>query len=97
MEEVALAQPRVLRQPIAPAVFVVRFADSGIDLEAAVWINDPENGQLNLKSDMNAGIWAKFKDNGIKIPFPQREIRLLGNGVADRPPSGDARPPERRV
>ena len=77
MEEAALAEPRVLRKPIAPAVFVVRFADSGIDLELAVWINDPENGQLNLKSALNIGIWRSFQANGIQIPYPQREIRLL--------------------
>ena len=80
MEEVALAEPRVLRKPIAPAVFVVRFADSGIDLELSVWINDPENGQLNLKSSLNVGIWRSFQANRIQIPYPQREIRLLDAG-----------------
>ena len=77
MREIAMGEPRVLRAPIAPDVFVLRFADSGIELELAVWINDPEKGQGNLKSALNLGIWKAFADHGIKIPYPQREVRLL--------------------
>jgi small-conductance mechanosensitive channel len=28
---------------------------------------------------LSLGIWKAFQANGIKIPFPQREVRLLGN------------------
>ena len=77
MREVANTQPRVLRTPSAAEVFVVRFADSGIDLELGMWINDPEKGQLGLKSAINMGIWKAFGENGIRIPYPQREIRLI--------------------
>jgi small-conductance mechanosensitive channel len=78
MTDVALEQPRVLREPNPPAVLVLRFADSGIELELAVWINDPENGQGNLKSELYLGIWRAFQANGIKVPYPQREVRLFG-------------------
>jgi small-conductance mechanosensitive channel len=79
MEQVALGQSRTLRSPsTAPLVTVVAFADNGINLELAVWIDDPENGQGNLKSALNIGIWKAFQANGIKIPFPQREVRLIG-------------------
>jgi len=94
MEEVALAEPRVLRKPIAPAVFVVRFADSGIDLELSVWINDTENGQLNLKSSLNVGIWRSFQANRIQIPYPQREIRLL-DAAKDLPAETHQHPAQR--
>ena len=67
----------MLRDP-APATCLVRFADSGIDLELGVWIADPEAGQLNLRSDINLVIWEGFKREGIEIPYPQREVRLLG-------------------
>ena len=83
MEQVALSEPRTLRTAsIVPLVQVLGFADNGINLELAVWINDPENGQGNLKSALNVGIWKVFQANGIKIPFPQREVRLLGTGPA---------------
>jgi small-conductance mechanosensitive channel len=82
MTDVALGEPRVLRQPNPPLVVVLRFADNGIDLELAVWINDPENGQGNLKSALYLGIWRAFQANGIKIPYPQREVRLVAGGDA---------------
>ncbi|HEY2969883.1 MAG TPA: mechanosensitive ion channel domain-containing protein [Casimicrobiaceae bacterium] len=85
MTDVALGEPRVLRQPNPPLVLVLRFADSGIDLELAVWINDPENGQSNLKSALFLGIWQAFRENDIKIPYPQREVRL----IADHSTSAD--------
>ena len=77
MVEAATAEARALPAPNAPAAFVVRFAESGIDLELGVWINDPENGQLALRSAINQRIWAAFKAHGIRIPFPQREYRVL--------------------
>jgi small-conductance mechanosensitive channel len=87
MREIAMGEPRVLRAPIGPDVFVLRFADSGIELELAVWINDPENGQGNLKSALNLGIWKAFAKHGIRIPYPQREVRLLGTAPTTTPPA----------
>jgi small-conductance mechanosensitive channel len=98
MEQVALGQPRTLRSvSTAPLVNVVAFTDNGISLELAVWIDDPENGQGNLKSALNIGIWKAFQANGIKIPFPQREVRLLGAspGAGEIDPLAGAPPPSR--
>jgi small-conductance mechanosensitive channel len=77
IEEVARGHPRVLREP-APAVFVKEFADNGIDLELGVWIEDPQAGTANLRSDLNYALWAAFRRHGIEIPYPQREVRVLG-------------------
>jgi len=74
--EAARAQPRVLADP-PPKAFLAAFADSGIDLELGFWIADPESGSLQVKSDIHLDIWKKFKEAGIEIPFPQREVRLL--------------------
>jgi small-conductance mechanosensitive channel len=78
MEEAARAEPRVLGAPNDPASFLVRFGENGIDLELGVWIKDPENGQLNLRSALNKAILRSFRANGIRIPFPQREVRHFG-------------------
>ena len=75
----ALAQPRVLASP-APAAFLTQFADSSINLELGFWIADPENGKANILSAVNLEIWRRFKAQGIEIPFPQREIRVLSGG-----------------
>jgi small-conductance mechanosensitive channel len=76
MEEVARKHPRVLADP-PPKAFLTRFADSGIDLELGVWINDPEIGMLNIRSELNLAIWRAFQEAGIGIPYPQREVRVL--------------------
>jgi small-conductance mechanosensitive channel len=77
MRDAASRQPRALRDP-APDVFILRFADSGIDVELGVWISDPEQGQARLRSDLYAEIWREFRAQGIEIPYPQREVRVLG-------------------
>jgi small-conductance mechanosensitive channel len=74
--EAARAQPRVLADPL-PKAFVVVFADSGINLELGFWIADPEEGSMQIKSDIHLAIWKAFREAGIEIPFPQREVRLL--------------------
>ena len=77
MVEAAQRQARVLRDP-APGVVIKRFADSGIDLELGVWIEDPQEGSGGLVSDIYFDIWRAFKQHGIEIPYPQREVRMLG-------------------
>ncbi len=77
MEAAALAEPRVVKDPPnAPAAIVVRFGEVGIDLELGVWIDDPDSNQLNLRSSINHAIWKSFRENGIRIPVLQREVRL---------------------
>jgi small-conductance mechanosensitive channel len=76
MEEAARKHLRVLAEP-PPKAFVVRFADSGVELELGAWIGDPESGTLNMRSDLNLAIWRAFRDAGIEIPYPQREVRIL--------------------
>ncbi|HEV7413452.1 MAG TPA: mechanosensitive ion channel domain-containing protein [Casimicrobiaceae bacterium] len=89
MSEVAAREPRVLHGALAPVVNVLQFADNGIALELAFWINDPELGQGILKSALNIGIWKAFRDNGIRIPHPQRDVRILDPlpaGKSETPP-----------
>jgi len=57
-----------------PKVLLREFADNGISLELAVWIRDAGEGLNNLRSDINWGIWRRFKAAGIEIPFPQRVV-----------------------
>jgi len=77
MEEVARNHPRVMQDP-APKAFLKDFGDSGIDLELGLWINDPEEGQLSLRSEINLAILRVFRDAGIEIPYPQRDVRIVG-------------------
>ncbi|MBA3504730.1 MAG: mechanosensitive ion channel [Betaproteobacteria bacterium] len=77
MEDAAREDPRILAEPNPPAAFLVNFADNGINLELGVWLRDPENGQLNLKSALNRRILIAFRANGITIPSPRREVRVI--------------------
>ena len=76
MEEAARRHARALAEP-PPKAFLLRFADSGVDLELGVWIGDPENGMAAIRSELYLDIWRAFQDAGIEIPYPQREIRIL--------------------
>ncbi len=76
MEDAGRSQARVLSDP-APIAVIKAFADSGIDLELLLWIADPEQGSAPLKSEVFKAIWREFKANGVEIPYPQREIRVL--------------------
>jgi small-conductance mechanosensitive channel len=81
--EVAKRHPRVLPEPV-PAVLIKAFADNGIDLELAAWVEDPEQGKTNLRSEIYYGIWQEFKARGVVIPYPQREVRLVGDAPAEK-------------
>lgn len=67
------AQPRVLRDP-APAASLSAFGADGLEFTVSYWIEDPENGLLNLKSDINRTILRSLQARGIEIPFPQRVV-----------------------
>jgi small-conductance mechanosensitive channel len=75
--EVAHRHPRVLKEP-EPTAQVLQLADNGVDLELGFWIEDPERGSQNVRSDLSVALLAEFKARGIEIPYPQREVRLLG-------------------
>ena len=78
MAEAARAHPRVLDEP-APKVFLTQFADSAINLEVGFWIDDPEEGKGNIVSDVNFAIWRAFREHGVAIPFPQRDVRIISS------------------
>ena len=67
---------RVLQDP-APAVLLNEFAADGLALSIAFWIADPENGQNNVRSDVNLAVLATLNEIGVQIPYPQRVVRQL--------------------
>ena len=77
MEEAALTVARVM-QDKGPSGMLTAFGADGLELALAFWIQDPENGRGGVTSDVNRAIWKALKENAIAVPFPQREVRLLG-------------------
>lgn len=79
MADVASQHPRVLADP-KPTAVIKGFGDSGIDLSLNVWIEIiPETGTTQLQSDIYLQVWREFQQHGISIPYPQREVRVLGD------------------
>ena len=81
MLECAKASPRVQDDPV-PLTRLMEFGDNGIVLELRIWIVDPENGLGGVRSEVNLAIWRAFKQAGITIPFPQRDIHIKNGSLA---------------
>jgi small-conductance mechanosensitive channel len=77
MEDAALTVERVMKDK-PPGGMLQAFGADGLELALAFWIADPENGRGGVTSDVNRAIWKSLKQNGISVPFPQREVRVLG-------------------
>ena len=73
--EIADEHPRILRYPRS-RVWFKEFGDSSLDFELLAWINDPQEGINNIQSDINYRINRRFTEEGIGIPFPQRDIHI---------------------
>ncbi|GGY74659.1 mechanosensitive ion channel family protein [Pseudoduganella plicata] len=77
LEEAAAAVPRVLSER-PPSATLLNFGADGLELQLGFWIADPENGRGGVTSDVNRAIWKALKEHGISVPFPQREMRIVG-------------------
>ncbi len=74
--EAATSVNRVLKT--RPAVcHIVGFGDSSVDYILRFWIRDPTEGLTNIRGNVYLALWDAFQENGISIPFPQREVRML--------------------
>ena len=75
LEEAALSTQRVLADP-APSCRLVKFGADGLEFRLLFWIDDPQNGQLNVRSDVNLRVLRALREAGIDIPYPQRVVQL---------------------
>ncbi|HEX7517350.1 MAG TPA: mechanosensitive ion channel domain-containing protein [Chthoniobacterales bacterium] len=69
------SHPHVLHDP-APSVFLKQFGESAIDFELVVWSSEMSHRPSRFKSDLNFAIEEKFREAGIEIPFPQRDLHI---------------------
>ncbi|TMV07128.1 mechanosensitive ion channel [Ruegeria sediminis] len=60
-----------------PVCHITGFGDSSVDYVLRFWISDPTAGLTNIRGNVYLALWDAFKAEGISIPFPQREVRLL--------------------
>ena len=79
MLEAARDCDRVLEMP-PPLVWMTEYGDSSVNFTIHCWIRDPEEGVGNVRSDVLKNLWWLLKENGIEIPFPQRDLNLRDSG-----------------
>ena len=73
--EVAEEEEGILSIP-KPAVLFLEFGDSSYNFVLRVWTSQYLKTPKKFKSLINYRIWQKFKDYGIEVPFPQRDLHL---------------------
>ena len=78
LQDLVARNARVLQDP-APVIQVVKLDDSAVTLCAKPWVKVPD--YVDAAGEINRDILAAFRGQGIVIPFPQREVRLLGAGA----------------
>ena len=85
LREVVASHPQVISGedvPIEerPDAEIAGFGDSGVDILVEFWMAGIDDGKNRVGGDLYLMIWKALKENGVEIPFPQREVRLLGEG-----------------
>lgn len=83
--EAAAARTSRVEPAPPPLAIVAGFGDSGINVQFFAWIADPEAGVGNVRSELNMSVYEALRAEGVEIPFPQREVRMLGPGGARDP------------
>ena len=74
--ELGRQHPRVVADP-APIAMVTGFSDHGVNIDLGVWVADPEKGTGDVRSDISRMILKAFREHGIEIPYPHREVRMI--------------------
>ncbi|MCC0044102.1 MAG: mechanosensitive ion channel family protein [Brucellaceae bacterium] len=70
-----------------PVCWLTAFGDSSLDFVLRFWIHDPQQGLTNVRGKVLLALWDAFKENGVEIPYPHREIimKAAGTGAGDLP------------
>jgi small conductance mechanosensitive channel len=81
------ANPRVLADP-TPVIQVVMLADSAVQIAVKPWVAVEDYGVI--AGELNVSLLEELRRRGIGIPYPQREVRLIG-GAQPQAHRGDCR------
>ena len=75
MTKVVTQHPQVLADP-APNIFFIGFGDSSLDFELGVWTAEMLQNPRRFRSEINYAVEKALRENGIEIPFPQRDLHI---------------------
>jgi len=75
LENIISNDPAILKDP-APTIMVLELGESSIDLAVRPWVKTSD--YWSVRSDLLQSIKETFDENGISIPFPQRDLHIIG-------------------
>lgn len=78
IQQVLQDNPRVLKDP-APIIQVVLLGDYSVSIGVKPWVKIADHGAAS--GEINQAILETFRGRHIVIPFPQRDVRILGNAA----------------
>jgi potassium-dependent mechanosensitive channel len=78
LTRIAAAHPDVMKYP-APLITFDQFGDSSLNFTLRFWSR--LDSWLRVRSELNTQIAREFEKDGIKIPFPQRDLHLHMEGT----------------
>ena len=59
-----------------PNCYLREYGDSSVNFLLTFWLPDVNTGRWRAQSDLMFKIWDAFKEEGIEIPFPQRDLHI---------------------
>jgi small-conductance mechanosensitive channel len=90
--EVATSESRFMRRP-APEVNFLGFGESELQFEVMAWLPTPDPTlRRRVSSAMNTRIDELFRERGVEIPFPQRDLHLRSSDIGGLRPTEDEPP-----
>jgi potassium efflux system protein len=91
LESVARANPGVLQYP-APRALFIGYGDSSINFELRVWTDQFDKWRV-IRSELASAVYDAVYRAGMSFPFPQREVRVLGDSAGRK--TGSLQPGDR--
>lgn len=88
IRQICAEHPMVLSGDDLPIEFqpdaeIAGFGDSGIDILVEFWMEGIDDGPNRVGADLMHSIWRSIQEHGMQIPFPQREVRIIGGQNSD--------------
>ena len=72
------SHPQVLSEPEEADAEIDEFGESGVNILVEFWMEGIDDGENHVDADLKLMIWHVLKENNIEIPFPQREVKIVG-------------------
>ena len=87
IHDLLAGHPNILREP-EPVVRILALTDSGAQIAIRPWVTVVDF--IDTSSDITQAVLETFRERGIRIPYPQREVRLLDSARLDSTRLGPA-------